>query len=59
MAFFGSSRRVARRTARRTSRRWGMWNQMAQQGPWEQEEIPQVQGQSQQTEDPVKVLQIR
>lgn len=60
MAFFGTSRRVARRTARRTSRRWGAYNQAAQEGPYEEEEAPQqAQVQAQQSEDPVKLLQVR
>jgi hypothetical protein len=58
MAFFGRSRRVARRTARRTSRRWGAYNQMGQEGPSEVESEPQ-QAQTQQTDDPVKLLQVR
>jgi hypothetical protein len=58
MAFFGRSRRVARRTARRTSRRWGAYNQMGQEGPSEVETAPQ-QAQAQQTDDPVKLLQVR
>lgn len=57
MAFFGRSRRVARRTARRTSRRWGTMNAASQQAP-EEEEMPQ-QAQPQQSEDPVKMLQVR
>jgi hypothetical protein len=59
MAFFGTSRRVARRTARRTSRRWGAYNQSAQEAPYEEEVPQQAQGQAQQPEDPVKLLQVR
>jgi len=55
MAFFGTSRRVARRTARRTSRRWGA----AQDEPDVQYQAPPPQAQPQQSEDPVKLLQVR
>jgi hypothetical protein len=58
MAFFGRSRRVARRTARRTSRRWGTMNAASQQAGPEEEEMPQ-QAQPQQSQDPVKMLQVR
>lgn len=54
MAFFGTSRRVARRTSRRTSRRWGA----AQDEPDVQYQAP-PQAQPQQSEDPVKLLQVR
>jgi hypothetical protein len=63
MSFFGTSRRVARRTSRRTSRRWGAYNQAPQGAPYEEEVSPQPQGynttQTQQPEDPVKLLQVR
>jgi hypothetical protein len=63
MSFFGTSRRVARRTSRRTSRRWGAYNQTPQGAPYEEEVSPQQQGytptQTQQPEDPVKLLQVR
>jgi hypothetical protein len=63
MSFFGTSRRVARRTSRRTSRRWGAYNQPPQGGHYEEEVSPQQQGytptQTQQPEDPVKLLQVR
>jgi hypothetical protein len=63
MSFFGTSRRVARRTSRRTSRRWGAYNQTPQGAPYEEEVSPQQQGytptQTQQAEDPVKLLQVR
>lgn len=58
MAFFGTSRRVARRTARRTSRRWGA----AQDEPDVQYQAPPPppqQAQPPQSEDPVKLLQVR
>lgn len=59
MSFFGTSRRVARRTSRRTSRRWGAYNQT----PYDEVVSPQQQGytptQTQQPEDPVKLLQVR
>jgi hypothetical protein len=62
MAFFGTSRRVARRTARRTSRRWGAANAAAQDEPDVQYQAPPPQSQQaqpQQSEDPVKLLQVR
>jgi hypothetical protein len=61
MSFFGTSRRVARRTSRRTSRRWGAYNQTTYGAPYEEEVSPQQSGytQTQQTEDPVKLLQVR
>jgi hypothetical protein len=69
MAFFGTSRRVARRTARRTSRRWGAANAAAQDEPDVQYQAPPPQyqapppqpqqAQPQQSEDPVKLLQVR
>ena len=69
MAFFGTSRRVARRTARRTSRRWGAANAAAQDEPDVQYQSPPPQyqtpppqpqqAQPPQSEDPVKLLQIR
>ena len=61
MTFFGTTRRVARRTTRRTVRRWGAQNQTASGEPYE-EVSPQQSGgytQTQEVEDPVKLLQMR
>jgi hypothetical protein len=63
MSFFGTFRRVARRTSRRTSGRWGAYSQPPRVAPYEEEVSPQQQGynptQTQQPEDPVKLLQVR